>query len=69
MRKKWRISARQLRSSCSSGGFGGFGGWEAQGVFGLRILKKRMGISKNSIGWFFSGWAKRPMQEDLSVAT
>ncbi len=31
-----------------------------------RIFK---GISKNSIGWIFSEWANRPMQEDLSVAT
>ena len=29
----------------------------------------RKGISKNSTGWIFSVWAKRPMQEDLSVAT
>jgi hypothetical protein len=26
-------------------------------------------ISKKSIGWIFSVWAQRPMQEDLSVAT
>ena len=31
--------------------------------------KKQMGISKNSIGWIFSVWANRTMQEDLSVAT
>ena len=33
------------------------------------IPAKLMGISKKSGGWIFSVWAKRPMQEDLSVAT
>ena len=40
------------------------------GVFPYKAdPKSRKGISNNSIGWIFSGWAKRPMQEDSSVAT
>jgi sulfite reductase alpha subunit-like flavoprotein len=34
----------------------------------LSRKEKLLGISKNSIGWIFSVWAKRPMQEELSVA-
>ena len=33
------------------------------------VSEFEMGISKNSIGWIFSVWTKRPMQKDLSVAT
>ncbi|MBQ7730968.1 MAG: hypothetical protein IJT68_03915 [Lentisphaeria bacterium] len=34
-----------------------------------RQAKKIKGISENSIGWIFSRWANKTMQEDLSVAT